>query len=170
MSETSWAGPPVRRGAFPEVAELIPQARRMLLLDRVLEHGPEHAVCAVDVDRSQLFRDAAGCVPAWVGIEYLAQCMAVYGALVARAAGRPPRLGPLIGGRRVTLRVDRFHPGQRLVVRVRHLRGDRGLVAFEGRIQDEADGALLVEGRLNVYSADRWTGPPRRAGSPRDAS
>ncbi len=163
-------GPGIQQGAFPEVAELIPHARRMLLLDRVLEHGPEHAVCAVAVDRSELFRDALGCVPAWVGIEYLAQCMAVYGSLVARAAGRPPRLGPFIGGRRVTLRVDRFQPGQRLVVAVRHLRGDRGLVAFDGRIQDDADGALLVEGRLNVYSADLWTEPPRRTGSARDAS
>jgi predicted hotdog family 3-hydroxylacyl-ACP dehydratase len=163
-------GPSPNRGAFPEVADLIPQARRMLLLDRVLEHGPEHAVCAVNVACSELFHDAVGCVPAWVGIEYLAQCMAVYGSLVARAAGRPPRLGPLIGGRRLTLRVDRFQPEQRLVVTVRHLRGDRGLVAFDGRIQDDADGALLVEGRLNVYSADHWTEPPHTGGSLRDAS
>ena len=158
------------RGAFPEIAELIPHARRMLLLDRVLEHGPEHTVCTANVACSELFRDAEGCVPAWVGIEYLAQCMAVYGSLVARAAGRPPRLGPFIGGRRVKLRVDRFQPGQLLWVTVRHLRGDRGLVAFEGLIQDGADGARLVEGRLNVYSADLWTERPRRVGSQRDAT
>jgi len=157
-------------GPFPEVAELIPHARRMLLLDRVLEHGPEHTVCAVDVAGSGLFQDAEGCVPAWVGIEYLAQCMAVYGSLVAWAAGRPPRLGPFIGGRRVKLRVDRFQPGQELRVSVRHLRGDRGLVAFDARIQDGADGALLVEGRLNVYSADAWTERTRLAASARDAS
>ncbi|HEY8155414.1 MAG TPA: 3-hydroxylacyl-ACP dehydratase [Myxococcota bacterium] len=155
---------------FPEVADLIPHARRMLLLDRVLEHGPEHTVCAVHVDGSELFQDAEGCVPAWVGIEYLAQCMAVYGSLVARTAGRPPRLGPFIGGRRVKLRVDRFRPGQVLRVTVRHLRGDRGLVAFDGRIEDAADGASLVEGRLNVYSADLWTGRPRSAGGSSDAS
>jgi len=157
-------------GDFPEVAELIPQARRMLLLDRVLEHGPEHAVCSVDVARSELFLESDGCVPAWVGIEYLAQCMAVYGSLVARAAGRPPRLGPFIGGRRVKLRTDRFQPGQRLRVTVRHLRGDRGLVAFDGVIEDAAGGPPLVEGRLNVYSADQWTGRMRRAGDAPDAS
>jgi predicted hotdog family 3-hydroxylacyl-ACP dehydratase len=156
-------------GGFPEVAELIPHARRMLLLDRVLEHGPEHSVCSVNVARSELFQDAEGCVPAWVGIEYLAQCMAVYGSLVARTAGRPPRLGPFIGGRRVKLRVDRFRPGQVLRVTVRHLRGDRGLVAFDGRIEDAAGGAPLVEGRLNVYSADRWSGRSRRAEAASDA-
>jgi predicted hotdog family 3-hydroxylacyl-ACP dehydratase len=158
------------RGAHPEVAELIPHARRMLLLDRVLEHGPEHAVCAVNVSDSELFLDAGGGVPAWVGIEYLAQCMAVYGSLVARAAGRPPRLGALIGGRRVKLRTHRFEPGQELRVTVRHLRGERGLVAFDGLIQDADDGATLVEGRLNVYSADAWMQRPPGEGGTRDAS
>jgi predicted hotdog family 3-hydroxylacyl-ACP dehydratase len=160
----------VSRGTYPEIAELIPHARRMLLLDRVLEHGPEHTVCAVEVARSELFLDAEGCVPAWVGIEYLAQCMAVYGSLVARTDGRPPRLGPLIGGRRLKLRVDRFQPGQVLRVTVRHLRGDRGLVAFEGRIQDAESDATLVEGRLNVYSADGWTERAHSPGSSPDAS
>jgi len=160
----------VNRGTFPDVAELIPHARRMLLLDRVLEHGPEHAVCAVDVAGSELFQEADGGVPAWVGIEYLAQCMAVYGSLVARAAGRPPPIGPFIGGRRVKLWVDRFPAGQRLRVAVQHLRGDRGLVAFDGRIQDAAGGATLVEGRLNVFSADPGTLGRGFAGSPRHAS
>lgn len=157
-------------GAFPAISELIPHARRMLLLGRVLEHGPEHTVCSVRVEDSELFRDADGCVPAWVGIEYLAQCMAVYGSLVARTAGRPPRLGPFIGGRRVELRVDRFLPGQVLRVAVRHLRGDRGLVAFEGRIDDGGEGEALVEGRLHVYSADLWTGRSRSAGGAPDAA
>ncbi len=160
----------MNRGPFPRVGELIPHARRMLLLDRVVEHGPEHAVCTANPAASELFRDAAGRVPAWVGLEYLAQCMAVYGSLVARVEGRRPRLGPFIGGRRLKLRVDHFQPDRVLWVTVRHLRGDRGLVAFDGWIQDVADGAPLVEGRLHVYSADAWTGRIPWVGGARDAS
>lgn len=153
----------MNRGPFPAVAELIPHARGMLLLERVVEHGPKHAVCTANTAGSELFRDADGWVPAWVGLEYLAQCMAVHGSLSARAAGRPPRFGPFLGGRRIELRVDRFPPDRVLWVTVRHLRGERGLVAFQGRIQDGADGAPLVEGRLHVYSVDAWTGrAPRR--------
>lgn len=155
----------MNRGPFPRVGELIPHARGMLLLDRVVEHGPEHAVCTANPAASELFRDAAGRVPAWVGLEYLAQCMAVYGSLAARAAGRPPRFGPFIGGRRIELRVDHFQPDRVLWVTVRHLRGDRGLVAFEGRIQDGAGGAPLVEGRLHVYSTDAWVERVPRRGS-----
>jgi predicted hotdog family 3-hydroxylacyl-ACP dehydratase len=158
------------RGPYPEVGELIPHARGMLLLERVLEHGPEHAVCTATPAASALFRDAAGRVPAWVGLEYLAQCVAVYGALAARAEGRPPRMGPFIGGRRLRLRVAHFHPEQVLRVSVRHLRGERGLIAFQGRIQEGEEDEPLVEGRLHVYSGDAWAERMTEPGSARDAS
>ncbi len=160
----------MNRGAFPDVAELIPHARRMLLLSRVVAHDPDWTKCAVEVDRSELFRDADGGVPAWVGLEYLAQCIAVYGALVARAKGNTPRFGFFIGGRRLALRVARFRPGQLLHATVRHLRGDSGLVAFEGRIEDALGGEALVEGRLNVYSVEAMSQRPPGLGSGRDAS
>jgi predicted hotdog family 3-hydroxylacyl-ACP dehydratase len=153
---------------FPRVGELIPHARGMLLLDSVLEHSPEHAVCTARPAASRLFQDAAGRVPAWVGLEYLAQCMAVYAALAARAAGRPLPLGPFIGGRRLELRVDHFEPEQVLRVAVRHLRGDRGLIAFQGRIQDGEQGEPLVEGRLHVYSTDAWAERMPKIGSARE--
>ena len=160
----------MKRDAFPAVAELIPHARRMLLLSGVVAHDPDWTTCAVDVDRSELFRDAEGAVPAWVGLEYLAQCIAVYGALVARAKGNTPRFGFFIGGRRLKLRVDRFRPGQRLHATVEHLGGDSGLVAFAGRIEPAEGGQPLVEGRLNVYSVEALTRRPPVGGSERDAS
>ena len=160
----------MKHDAFPDVAELIPHARRMLLLDSVIAHDPDWTKCAVDVDRSELFRDAGGGVPAWVGLEYLAQCIAVYGALVARAKGNQPRFGFFIGGRRLQLRVARFAPGQRLHATVHHLRGDSGLVAFDGRIEDAAGGEPLVEGRLNVYSVESAAQRPRASGSEQVAS
>lgn len=160
----------MNRGPFPQVGELIPHARGMLLLDRVLEHGPEQAVCTAKPGASELFRDAEGRVPAWVGLEYLAQCMAVYGALAARAEGRPPRMGPFIGGRRLALRVSHFEPEQVLRVTVRHLRGERGLIAFQGRIQEGEEDEPLVEGRLHVYSTDAWAERMTELGSARDAS
>jgi predicted hotdog family 3-hydroxylacyl-ACP dehydratase len=160
----------MNRGAFPPIGELIPHARGMLLLERVLEHGPEHAVCSADPAASPLFRDASGRVPAWVGLEYLAQCMAVYGALAARAEGRLPRMGPFLGGRRLALRVAHFDPERVLRVTVRHLRGEKGLIAFQGRIQADEDGEPLVEGRLHVYGTEAWADPSPGSESSRDAS
>lgn len=160
----------MKQAAFPPVAELIPHARRMLLLDSVVAHDPDWTTCAVGVERSELFRDADGSVPAWVALEYLAQCIAVYGALVARAKGNRPRFGYFIGGRRLALRVDRFVPGQRLHATVHHRKGDSGLVAFDGRIEDAAGGEALVFGRLNVYSVEGPGARPPAAGSGPDAA
>jgi predicted hotdog family 3-hydroxylacyl-ACP dehydratase len=157
-------------GPFPSVGELIPHARGMLLIDRVLEHEPEQTVCSAVPAASALFRDAAGRVPAWVGLEYLAQCMAVHGALAGRAPGSPPRLGPFLGGRRLQLRVLHFEPEQVLRVTVRHLRGEKGLIAFHGWIHDDAGVEPLVEGRLHVYRMDAWAEGMPGMGSARDAS
>ena len=47
----------------------------------------------VDPADSVLLADADGGVPAWVGIEYMAQCIAVHSGLLSRAAGEPRRPG-----------------------------------------------------------------------------
>ena len=139
--------------AFPEPAKLVPHAGPMCLLSRVLEHSREHTICAVDVDASVLFRDAEGAVPAWLGLEYMAQCMAAHAGLEA-AAGRRRTRALLLGSRRLRLAVDGFSAGTSLVVSARHHRGEAGLVAFDCEIRDAAGGPALVEGRVNVYTLD----------------
>jgi predicted hotdog family 3-hydroxylacyl-ACP dehydratase len=124
----------------------------MLLLSRVLEHAPERTVCAVEVNRSELFRDPDGGVPGWVGLEYMAQCVAAHGGLVARACGATFRPGLFLGSRRVRLHVDRFDAGQVLHVTVRHHRGDSGLLSFDCELRDAGGGAALAEGRLSFYT------------------
>jgi predicted hotdog family 3-hydroxylacyl-ACP dehydratase len=138
---------------FPEIATLVPHAGPMCLLSRVLEHDRERTVCAVSVDRSALFREPDGSVPAWLGLEYMAQCMAAHAGLEA-AAGRPPPPALLLGSRRLRLAVDEFAAGTTLAVSARHHRGEAGLVAFDCEIRDAAGGPALVEGRINVYTLD----------------
>jgi predicted hotdog family 3-hydroxylacyl-ACP dehydratase len=129
----------------------------MLLLDRVLEHALDRTVCRVDVEASELFRGCDGSVPAWVGLEYMAQCAAVHGALAARARGRTPGPGLFLGSRRARFRAEAFEPHQVLRVSARHHRGESGLVAFDCEIRDEAGGAALAEARVNVYTVDAWS-------------
>ena len=52
---------------------------------------------------SELFRAADGRVPAYVGLEYMAQCIAAHGGLVARALGRAPSPGLLVGAKQLAL-------------------------------------------------------------------
>ena len=144
------------RGGFPAIAALVPQAGPMCLLDRVLEHGPDHTVCAVDPGRSSLLAAPDGSVPAWVGLEYMAQCIAAHGGLIALARGLPLRPGVLLGSRRLSFGVQRFEIDRELRVSVRHHRGERGLVAFDCDVRDLDGGPPLVHGRLNVYLVEGW--------------
>ena len=106
---------------FPAIEAILPHEGPMVLLSRVLSHDDDSTVCAVDVDGSGMFRDASGAVPAWVAVEYMAQCVAAHAGLVAHAAGEPPPMGFLLGGRRVTFQVARFQRGERLRVNAKRV-------------------------------------------------
>jgi len=138
------------RTDFPPIAELLPQAGAMRLLDRVLEHGDSGTRCSVDLSHGAPFRDARGAVPAWVALEYMAQCAAADGSLRMRARGESLEPALLVGSRRVEFRCAEFDPAQRLEVTARHAAGRSGLLAFDCAVFDALGGEPLVEGRLNV--------------------
>lgn len=142
--------------AFPPVATLVPQSGPMCLLDRILAHDAIGTVAAVDPARSALLAAPDGSVPVFVGLEYLAQCIAAHGGLAALSCGETPRPGLFLGARRVSFGVQHFAPGRELRVEVRHHRGVRGLVAFDGTVREAPGGPALVQGRLNIYIVESW--------------
>lgn len=139
---------------LPDVSSLLPQSGPMRLLSRVLQHTPERTACAADTARSELFREPDGTVPAWVALEYMAQCMAVHAGLAARSRGEAVRPALLLGSRRLLLLVDHFEAGSTLWVCARHHRGEQGLVAFDCEVRDEPGGSLLARGRLLAYTLE----------------
>ena len=137
---------------YPDVAELVPQRGRMRLLSAVVSHSVQETVCAIDLERSGLFAEADGSIPAFVALEYMAQCAAAHAGLVNRSGGEPPRANLLLGTRRLQLATERFRPGQRLRVSARHHRGESGLVVFDCVLSDADSNEKLAEGRLNLYT------------------
>jgi predicted hotdog family 3-hydroxylacyl-ACP dehydratase len=135
----------------------------MALLGSVLDHGPTHTVCAVDCAESELFRESDGSVPAWLAIEYMAQCIGVHAGLEKHARGVGPNLGFFVGSRRVVLHADRFAPSERLRVRADAVRKGGSLVIFACRVEREADAAVLAEGQVSVFEPRNpeafFTGP-----------
>jgi predicted hotdog family 3-hydroxylacyl-ACP dehydratase len=135
---------------FPPIALLLPQAGTARLLERVLAHDGEGTRCAVNPPQSALFRDASGRVPAWVALEYMAQCAAADGSLRRRARGLPREPALLIGSRHVTFSCSYFRAAQELEVTARRAAGQRELLAFDCAVFDARGGEPLAEGRLNV--------------------
>ena len=136
--------------ALPPLAELLPHAGPMRLLERVESHDGERTVCSALPAASALFQDAAGAVPAWAAIEYMALCAAAHGGLTARARGEAPRAGLFVGSRRLVFRCASFAPGVPLTITARPAGGRGDTFAFDCTVEDPAGGPPLAEGRLNV--------------------
>jgi predicted hotdog family 3-hydroxylacyl-ACP dehydratase len=124
-----------------DIADLIPHAGAMCLLDGVIEWDAARIRC---VSRSHLDAGnplrANGRLPALCGIEYAAQAMAVHGGLTGQV-GAKPRAGYLASLRDVVCGRDRLDD----------LEGD--LVVEVERMAD--DGARVI------YSFMLWVGAER---------
>lgn len=150
---------------FPSVAELLPHAGGMRLLERVVAHGAGLTICETRSQRSLLFRRADGTLPAWVAIEWMAQCAGVHGALAARAEGKRIEIGFLVGGRSARFAAAQLPEGA-LRVRAALQRATGGLHAFACRVET-AEGTLLAEASLGVFiprDAVVPAGTPARVG------
>ncbi len=148
--------------SFPPLAELVPHAGPMRLLGRVLAHAPDETLCEVDPEGSVLFAGDDGRVPAWLALEYMAQCAAVHGGLAARAAGAAPAAGLLLGCRELRLHASTLDPRAGLRVWVRPGRSGRsGLRHFACAL--ESEGAPLAEGELRVLVLPAGPGSPGAA-------
>lgn len=136
---------------FP-IEHCIPHRGAMRLVDRLIEAGEEHAVAEVDVPAQGLFvRD--GGVPAWVGIEYMAQTISAWAGARALRTGGTPRLGFLLGTRRYDAQRASFPCGSTLRIETRcELMAGNGLGQFDCRILLE--GAAVAAARLSVFEPD----------------
>jgi predicted hotdog family 3-hydroxylacyl-ACP dehydratase len=123
----------------------------MVLLSGVVAHDQEQTICEAEVDRLVLFRRSDGSVGAWIGIELMAQCIAAHAGLTASLHNETPRIGFLLGSRRVTFHVPRYVRGQCLRIRAaRTWGGPVGMVAFDCSIEDQGQ-RVLAEARLNCF-------------------
>ena len=96
------------------LAELLPHAGDMILIDQVLSFDEEQIHTRVTVKPGGLFNRADGSLPAWVGIELMAQSVAAYAGCHARQQGKAVELGFLLGTRKFECNVEHFPAGAEL--------------------------------------------------------
>jgi predicted hotdog family 3-hydroxylacyl-ACP dehydratase len=136
--------------AFPPVAELLPHAGNMVLLDEVLACA-DQVLTARLVIRACPFSLDDGALPSWLGLEILAQGVAAWAGLKAKRAGEPVTLGFLLGTRHYDCRVKTFPAHAAYVVRVEStLQDANGMWVFECCMHDQQQ-TLVAKARLNVY-------------------
>jgi len=132
------------------IADVLPHAGSMILIDRIERYDAESIVCLRRLGPGHPFADADGHVPAWVGIELMAQAIAAWSGSHARDAGQSVRLGFLLGSRSYQCDADAFRAGSELRIEARRTFHDEdGMGAFVCRIDA---GDVRAQARLTVFS------------------
>jgi predicted hotdog family 3-hydroxylacyl-ACP dehydratase len=133
------------------VEQLVPHSGSMSLLTRIVAYGDDWLQAEVDIHAGSMFAEQKG-VPAWVGIEYLAQAVAAFSGVEQRQAGGEPKLGFLLGTRRYETNTDWFPCGCTLNVRVQNeMVAENGLHVFMGTLTGNQ---IEATARLNVFQPD----------------
>ncbi|MBD3874220.1 MULTISPECIES: ApeP family dehydratase [Stutzerimonas stutzeri subgroup] len=131
------------------IAELLPHAGDMILLDGVERFDDDSVETVLQVRADGLLSTTDGSLPAWVGVEIMAQSVAAFAGCHARQAGQPVELGFLLGTRSYQCNVEAFPAGADLRVRAhRSLQDDNGMGVFECHLEGPG---IHAEARLNVF-------------------
>lgn len=154
MSRSSFPDMADMGKALPRpIAEFVPHRSGMCLLDTLIAADDQGLTARLTPRTDDLFADDSG-IPAWVGVEWLAQAVAAWAGWQAARRGEAPAVGFLVGCRRFASRQAHFPIGVALEIRISgDFVADNGLGQFSGEIAaaDEASTVPLAEGRLSIY-------------------
>lgn len=127
----------------------------MILLSDYISADEQGVEAVVHIDEASAFYDAdCDGVPSWVGIEYMAQAIAVWAGVRHKLRGDPIEIGFLLGTQAYQVNASVFSKGSPLIITViAEYLGDEGLGSFACQIHD-ASSSLVCQATINAYSPD----------------
>lgn len=135
---------------FEPIEAILPHRGTMLLVDRVSACSDDALSARATVRADAWYADATGAMPAWIGIELMAQAIAAHVSLLAMRAGGRARPGVLLGSRSYEACVPAFARGAQLIIDVKEvLRSTEGHGAYECTI--EHDGTRCAQAVIKVF-------------------
>ncbi|MCZ4304912.1 hypothetical protein O4G98_09195 [Zoogloeaceae bacterium G21618-S1] len=135
---------------FPAPDALLPHRAPNLLISGISECSADHVTAYADIQPDQWYSDAQGGMPAWVGIELMAQAIAAFVGMEGRRNGRPPKIGYLLGTRAYCCEQPCFPAHTRIDIKADLVfRDDSGLGAFDCTLHH--DGMQIADATLKVY-------------------
>jgi predicted hotdog family 3-hydroxylacyl-ACP dehydratase len=134
-----------------ELITLVPHRGKMLLLSRVIGYNLEERSIEAEyhITEDCLFYDpqAAG-VPAWVGLEFMAQAIAAISGIWSREKGEPPKMGFILSVSAMQIETAFFRAGSILNIKMKEAGRMDSVYNFDGEIRVENEKA--VQGKLTV--------------------
>ena len=136
----------------PSLAALLAHEPPMLLLDTLVSVDADGSCCEVTVTEDMPFFDSRSGLPGWVGIEMMAQTIAVWGGWQSKNEGRGVNLGLLLGSRKYESEVESFAKDSRLTIDARKVVRDGNLGVFQCTISTR--NAIVATAQVNTYLPD----------------
>ncbi|MFM0501989.1 hotdog family protein [Paraburkholderia caffeinilytica] len=124
--------PSIQDLVLQPIEAIIPHRGTMLLIDAVNTFSEESLSARATVHADAWYADADGAMPAWIGIELMAQAIAAHVALLAMRGGGRARPGVLLGSRSYRALQASFAGGAQLLIHATELlRSEEGHGAYE---------------------------------------
>lgn len=136
-----------------DALSLIPHQQPMVFIDHVCEHGEDYAQAQLKISPELMFCEAQG-LPTWCSIEIMAQTVSTFAGIQGRSRGQAPKIGFLLGTRKLALPKAYFQLGSTLTIRVQRQYLHEGLGQFYCEINDQQD---QISAMLNVYEPEDAT-------------
>lgn len=140
-----------------DIEEVIKHRKPMRLVDELVSFDEASACVLVHINEASEFYQAnTQGVPAYIGIEYMAQCIAAKAGANEIASGGAIKLGFLLGTRKYKPSVTHFKQGETLHVKTNRLMEDpTGLSVYECTIESGSQlGTILAKAKINVYQPE----------------
>ncbi len=138
---------------FNSINELLPHEPPMILINGLESYGSDFVEVSVDHAIPSLYTNGSGQVPIWVGIEYMAQAMSVFGGLERRQKGLTAQIGFLLGTRKYNAYTQYFEKNSRVLIKaVRTYHSEENIVQFHCTIM--CNDVLLAESNIKAIQPD----------------
>jgi predicted hotdog family 3-hydroxylacyl-ACP dehydratase len=133
------------------MTQILPHEGRMLLIDELLEQHDQGIVTALTIRVDSALCDGVTGVPAWVGMEYMAQTACAYSGVDQARLGEAASISLLLGTRSYRANVPVFAIGTRLVISAHlQMRDEDNLAVFSCSIRDANTHVELATGDIKA--------------------
>jgi predicted hotdog family 3-hydroxylacyl-ACP dehydratase len=132
------------------VLDYIPHQVPMVFIDELLDYGEAFATAKLSIRPELLFVEPRG-LPTWSSIELMAQTISLYAGIHGRALGQVPKIGFLLGTRKLDLPFAFFPLYSEVVIRVEKNYQHQQLAQFDCQIMAQQH---CIRAQLSVYQPD----------------
>ncbi|WP_445114978.1 ApeP family dehydratase [Acinetobacter sp. WZC-1] len=137
----------LQTGTEQAAVDFIPHHPPMVFIDHVVEIREHFAVADLQITPKLMFCEAQG-LPSWTSIELMAQTISLYAGFKGKQSGQIPKIGFLLGTRKLNLPIAFFALGTTLRIRAEQQYLHDGLGQFSCEIQY---GEHVISAMLSVY-------------------